>query len=148
MFFLLGDKSKYLKKAELVNQQVENWQIEKENLEKQSKIRHEYQVLTESTPSKLSMSKKALIFLFINCTMIEIFTGWVTIRNFDLAFAMGIMPDYTPLVALIGAIVGEVIGLASYYVKSTKENTRGGITFESAAAQNFGIGGGGNPPVG
>ena len=148
MFFLRGDRSIYLEKAKRVEQEEQNWEIERESLKKQAKIRHEYQTLTESTPSKLSTSKKALIFLFINCSLIEIFTGWVTVRNFDLAFAMGIMPDFTPLVALIGAIVGEVVGLAAYFVKSTKENTKGGITFESAAAQNFGIGGCGNPPVG
>ena len=78
------------------------------------------------------MSKKALIFLFINCTLVEIFTGWVTVKSFALAFAMGIMPDFSPLLAIIGAVVGEVIGLMTYYAKSTKENTVGGIVYENS----------------
>ena len=141
--FLLGSKHKYLTKSQRIATQERNWEIEKNNLERQNKIYKEYDELTKSNSRKLSASKKALIFLFINCSLIEIFTAWVTVQNIKLAFTMGTQPDFTPLVALIGAVVGEVIGLASYYIKSTKENTEGGIIYESAAAQNFE-----NPPVG
>ena len=137
MLFLQGSKNKYLKKAARITKEEENWQIEKENLEKRNKIYEEYEKLTIMNTNKLSMSKKALIFLFISCSCIEIFTIWVTIKSISLAFAMGIMPDFTPLVSLIGTVVGEVIALAAYYIKSTKENTSGGITYESAAAHNF-----------
>ena len=137
MLFLQGSKNKYLKKAARITKEEENWQIEKENLEKRNKIYEEYEKLTTMNTNKLSMSKKALIFLFISCSCIEIFTIWVTIKSISLAFAMGIMPDFTPLVSLIGTVVGEVIALAAYYIKSTKENTSGGITYESAAAHNF-----------
>lgn len=78
-----------------------------------------------------------LIFLFLNCTIIEIFTGFITIKDIQLAYTSGISPDFTPLVALIGAVIGEVIGLAAYYVKSTKENTIGGITYAAAMQNNF-----------
>ena len=44
-------------------------------------------------------------------------------------------PDFTPLVALIGAVVSEVVGYAVYALKSAKENTVGGITYESAMRQ-------------
>ena len=84
------------------------------------------------------MSKKALIFLFVNCSLLEIFTGYVTVRSLNLAATLGTPPDFTPLVTIIGAIVGEVVGLACYYAKATKENTIGGITYDSAAASNFG----------
>ena len=137
MLFLQGSKNKYIKKAARITKEEENWQIEKENLEKRNKIYEEYEKLTTMSTNKLSMSKKALIFLFISCSCIEIFTIWVTIKSISLAFAMGIMPDFTPLVSLIGTVVGEVIALAAYYIKSTKENTSGGITYESAAAHNF-----------
>lgn len=40
--------------------------------------------------------------------------------------------DFSPLTALIGAIVTEVIGYAVYSIKSMKENTKGGITYETA----------------
>ena len=137
MLFLRKEKYEYLDKAKQVAKDEEKWEIEKENLKRQRKIREEYNELTKSTTNSLTMSKKALIFLFISCNFIEIFTAWVTIQSLHLALVMGIMPDFTPLVTLIGTVVGEVIALAAYYAKSTKENTTGGITYEAAAANNF-----------
>ena len=132
MLLLNGSKEKYEKRQKEINEKVENWEIERENIKKCNNIRDEYNQLTKSKTDKLSMSKKALIFLFINCTLVEIFTGWVTVKSFALAFAMGIMPDFSPLLAIIGAVVGEVIGLMTYYAKSTKENTVGGIVYENS----------------
>lgn len=137
MLNLSQPKYKYLDESKKITQEEEKWEIEKENLKRRNKIREEYDDLVKSTPNKLSMSKKALIFLFISCTFIEIFTAWVTLKSISLAFAMGIMPDFTPLVTLIGAVVGEVVALGAYYAKSAKENTTGGITYESAAAHDF-----------
>lgn len=132
MLLLNGSKEKYEKRQKEINEKVENWEIERENIKKCNNIRDEYNQLTKSKTDKLSMSKKALIFLFINCTLVEIFTGWVTVKSFALAFAMGIMPDFSPLLAIIGAVVGEVVGLMTYYAKSTKENTVGGIVYENS----------------
>lgn len=132
MLLLNGSKEKYEKRQKEINEKVENWEIERENIKKCNNIRDEYIQLTKSKTDKLSMSKKALIFLFINCTLVELFTGWVTIKSFALAFAMGIMPDFSPLLAIIGAVVGEVVGLMTYYAKSTKENTVGGIVYENS----------------
>ena len=84
---------------------------------------------------KISTTKKFMLFLFINCTLIELFTGWVTVQNLILAREMGIMLDFTPLVTLIGAIVGEVFSFAVYAAKSAKENTKGGIIYEKAINQ-------------
>ena len=47
------------------------------------------------------------------------------------------MPDFTPLVAMIGGVLGATIDVAAYFAKSARENTKGGITFEAAAANNF-----------
>lgn len=132
MLLLNGSKEKYEKRQKEINEKAENWEIERENIKKCNDIRDEYNQLTKSKTDKLSMSKKALIFLFINCTLVEIFTGWVTVKSFALAFAMGIMPDFSPLLAIIGAVVGEVVGLMTYYAKSTKENTVGGIVYENS----------------
>ena len=132
MLLLNGSKEKYEKRQKEINEKAENWEIERENIKKCNNIRDEYNQLTKSKTDKLSMSKKALIFLFINCTLVEIFTGWVTVKSFALAFAMGIMPDFSPLLAIIGAVVGEVVGLMTYYAKSTKENTVGGIVYENS----------------
>lgn len=81
---------------------------------------------------KMPMSKWLIIFLFINCTIIELFTMYVTLKSFSLALIIGGMVDFTPLVTLIGAVVGEVIGFAVYALKSTKENTQGGIIYDQA----------------
>lgn len=86
---------------------------------------------------KIPTSKRLILFLFLNCTLIELFTAWVTIKSLYLAETFLIVPDFTPLVSLIGAVLGEVIGYAVYAIKSAKENSQGGIVFESAAVKNF-----------
>lgn len=81
---------------------------------------------------KSSTSKLLIFFLFLNCTIVEAFTGWVTIKSFHLAETMGIPIDFSPLLALIGAVVGEVFGFAIYSLKSAKENSANGIVYEMA----------------
>lgn len=81
---------------------------------------------------KFSTTKILIAFLFINCTLLEIFTGWVTVENLILARDFGTAIDFTPLVTLIGIVLGEVFGFAVYAAKSVKENSKGGITYESA----------------
>ena len=80
---------------------------------------------------KIPTTKKLMCFLFINCSLIELFTGWVTIQNIALARDMGLPLDFTPLVTLIGTVVGEVLSFAVYAAKSIKENTKGGIIYDS-----------------
>lgn len=85
---------------------------------------------------KIPTTKKLMFFLFTNCTLIELFTGWVTVQNIQLARDYGTILDFTPLVTLIGAIVGEVFSFAVYAVKSAKENSKGGIVYDSALNNN------------
>ena len=85
---------------------------------------------------KIPTTKKLMFFLFVNCTLIELFTGWVTIQNLMLVREVGAMLDFTPLVTLIGAVVGEVLSFAVYAAKSAKENTQGGIVYETALNAN------------
>ena len=73
-----------------------------------------------------------IAFLFISCSAIEIFTGVVTIKSFTLAEQLGYAPDFTPLITLIGAVVSEVVGFAIYAIKALKENTKGGIVYDTA----------------
>ena len=80
---------------------------------------------------KMSTSKLLILFLFINCTLIEIFTGWSTVAMLSIAATTGIL-DFSPLVTLIGAVVGEVIGYGIYSAKAAKENTAGGLTYDLA----------------
>lgn len=80
---------------------------------------------------KVSTSKLLILFLFVNCTIIEIFTGWSTVAMLSIAATTGIL-DFSPLVTLIGAVVGEVIGYGIYSAKAAKENSAGGITYDLA----------------
>ena len=59
------------------------------------------------------------------------------IKMLSLAFVAGTMIDFTPLVALIGAVVGEVFSYAIYSLKSAKENTAGGIIYDTAMRDNL-----------
>lgn len=108
------------------------WQKEKPLREREYKLKEDQRQFKETHRPKISTSKLLIIFLFINCTIIEIFTGYVTLKSLDLATMTFMMPDFTPLVTLIGAVVSEVIGFAIYAIKSAKENTSGGIVYETA----------------
>ena len=77
-------------------------------------------------------SKLLLVLLFINFSLLEIFIGYVTIQSFALAFAVGMMPDFTPLVTLIGLVAGETISYGAYCAKSKAENIEGGIIHDTA----------------
>lgn len=110
------------------------WQAEKPYIERQNAIDAERkEMITERHKIKFpSWSKLLLIFLFLNFTILEIFIGWVTIHSFALAFAIGMMPDFTPLITLIGTVVGETVSYGIYSAKSKAENTEGGIVYETA----------------
>ena len=115
--------------------QEKQWEKEKSLQERKYKIKKEKRELKSLYGFKLPTSKLLILFLFINCTLIELFTGWVTIKSIDLATLTMVGPDFTPLVTLIGAVVSEVIGFAIYAIKSAKENTEGGIIYESTMAK-------------
>ena len=115
--------------------QEKQWEKEKSLQERKYKIKKEKRELKSLYAFKLPTSKLLILFLFINCTLIELFTGWVTIKSIDLATLTMVGPDFTPLVTLIGAIVSEVIGFAIYAIKSAKENTEGGIIYETTMAK-------------
>lgn len=112
------------------------WEVEKGYLERAYRLKTEKKAMKRKLLGKIPTSKLLISFLFANCTIIEIFTGWTTIKSFELAHELMISPDLTPLVALIGAVVGEVIGYAVYSVKATKENTVGGIVYDQAMHSN------------
>ena len=91
--------------------------------------------LKASRRKRLSTSKIVLWFMLILLLAIVIFTGYITISMLGLAAVIGVM-DFTPLVALISAMVGQVIITLGYFVKSTKENTEHGLTYELAIRQS------------
>ena len=111
------------------------WQREKEVLERKYKLKQEKKEFKKRFLPKISTSKLLIFFLFLNCTIIELFTGFVTLKSLDLTTLTMANPDFTPLITLIGAVVSEVVGYAVYALKSAKENTAGGITYETAMRQ-------------
>ena len=123
-----------LSRREIVaNIKYKRWQREKEILSLEQEIKDErYQIKHKFKKEIPTFAKLFLIFLFINFTAIELFTGWVTIKSFSLAYATGMMPDFTPLVTLIGAVIGQTLTYGFYSSKSKAENTEGGIIYESA----------------
>lgn len=115
--------------------QKEAWEQEKKAIKIQQQIAKEKRKLLNPF-AKISFSKWLIFFLFLNCTALEIFTAWVTIQTISLAFATGAIIDFSPLVTLIGLVIGEVIGYAIYSLKSMKENTKGGIVYDSNTHNN------------
>ena len=109
------------------------WEIQKDIKTRENKIEAEKQELqVERKKIKLpSWSKLLLMFLFINFTILEIFIGWVTAMSFILANNLGMSPDFSPLITLIGAVIGETISYGIYCAKSKAENTKNGIVYQS-----------------
>lgn len=70
-----------------------------------------------------------ITYLFLNCTLIEIFTMIILLWSLSISAATGLSADMTPLTALISTVVGEVIAFGIYAYKSAKENTKGGTTY-------------------
>lgn len=110
------------------------WENEKELLEMDQKINRERRKL-KNPLFNLTTTKLIMLFLFINCTIVEIFTGWVTVKCIALAVITEMGVDLTPLITLIGAVVTEVMSFCVYAVKSARENQAGGIVYETAIRQ-------------
>lgn len=106
------------------------WNAEKVILERKQKLREEKREMRKL--KKMSTTKFLIGFLFINCTLVELFTGWATAQSLKISYTTGNPMDFSPLVTLIGAVVTEVMGFAVYAVKATKENTANGITYMMA----------------
>lgn len=113
-----------------LEEEEKQWAQEKKLLDRVHILKSEREQYKEKK-KKISTSKLLILFLFINCSLVELFTGWATIKMLDVAFSTGLI-DFTPLVALIGAVVGEVLGYAIYSLKAAKENTLNGITYMTA----------------
>ena len=126
-------KAKYLKELEKdVTLQESIWEEERPLIERQNKIKEEQKTLVQKVKKKTPWSKRLLVFLFINFTILEGFIAWVTIKSFSLAFMYGLTPDFTPLITLIGAVMGETLSYGIYIAKSKAENTQNGIVYELA----------------
>lgn len=139
MFFdilklLFGRKS--LKQKDIISQaKLNNWQIEKRILQREEIIAKEKEGL-KKRKKELSFSKKMHTILLINSFILELIVIFVTYQSFKLAFITGGTPDFTPLVTLIGIILGQTVEYGIYSNKSKAENTQGGITYELAMKED------------
>lgn len=70
----------------------------------------------------LTFSKAAVIFVFLNCLLVELYSMVITIAFHDLVF----------LSAIIVAVIGQFVVLLGYFKKAKQENMIGGITYEKA----------------
>lgn len=120
-----------IKKQKKIKQKASLWNKEKEYLNIQQDIEHEKEQIKnkyKEQKRKLSMTKFLMYFLFISCSVVQLFTIYITIKIINIGFEI----DLTPLTMLITAVVAQVIGFAIYALKSTKENTKGGIIYQTA----------------
>ena len=72
-----------------------------------------------------STSKIVLIVAAILCVEILFFCQWMIVKT----------GDTNALYAMVGVITALASIVIGYFVKSTKQNTVGGITYETAMAQ-------------
>lgn len=105
-------------------------------LPKEKKIQQIKEQLAQAVPKKerkITTSKLLLWSLFFVLLGIILFTGYITISMMNIVLLSGgtLMWDFTPVVALITAIAGEVILILGYFIKSTKENSKGGIVYQN-----------------
>lgn len=109
-----------------LEKKLQQWEKKREYIIAKEKIKAEKQEIKNKY--KPSTSKFLMAFLFINCSIIEIYTMFVII----LSMRMGFEADFGPLQMLITAVVAQVIGYAIYSLKASKENSAGGIVYETA----------------
>lgn len=123
---------KIQQKIQKINQQLEQFSLKEQYYTKKKQLQ---KLKKETSRFKISTSKLLMGFLFLNYTALEVFTGYVTVENIKLARELMITPDYSPLIALISAVIGEVTCFFIYSSKAAKENCKGGIVYEQAMAQ-------------
>ena len=108
---------KYLK----AKREAKLWEKEKVSCETLEKIREEKYNIKKNR-IKLSTTKRIVAFLIINFTIVEAYSLWVMVK----------LQDLSALSVLVTSVIGEVIAFAIYALKATKENTKGGITYDLA----------------
>ena len=91
---------------------------------------------SEKKPTRKRMTASKLIalgvlFVDASCTYIVLYLCWLSIK---LQFSGG-LPYLTTLIGALQAATGYVLG--HYFKKSTAENTKGGITYDTAVSNDL-----------
>ncbi len=121
-------------RQKILQKRIKDWETEKVLLMAEQDLKEDIQnTKNRKKPPKqqrkaLTTSKFLMLFLFISCSAIEVFTMYAILKGMNMGFGI----DFTPLTMLITSIVAEVIGFSVYSLKSMKENTKGGIVYETA----------------
>lgn len=97
------------------------WEREREVIQMRNDLKNERNQFKKPL-FKPTTTKLIVAFIFINCTVVEIYSMWVMYK----------LADISALYSLISAVVGEAFTFAIYAAKSTKENTVGGIIYDKA----------------
>lgn len=116
-----------------LEKQLKYWQLEKQLiLQKQDLLKDKKEVKNRDKEQrkKLTTTKFLMLFLFLSCSAIEFFTIFLTFKSINMGYI-----DFSALQTLIAAVVSQVVGFAVYSLKSTKENTKGGIVYQTAIIQ-------------
>lgn len=114
-------------KSEQIERLERQIRLERTN-EKYIKVRRlkaELNQLQEKKKIKLklpSTGKLIAFFLFVNFTIVEIYSMWAMYKLMDLS----------SLSTLITCVIGEVLTYFIYSLKSAKENMVGGIVYDMA----------------
>lgn len=99
-----------VKKAKLHAQRVKEKQ-------KINEIKHQ-----NDKPVNLTFNKKIFLLISLNMIIVELYS----------MFVMVFLRDLSALYSLIGAVIGFSLNFVAYSHKATKENTVGGIIYETA----------------
>ncbi len=77
---------------------------------------------------KIPTSKIVLGFSMIDFYVIQTFCMWYMVKYPEYS-------DFSSLIGIAAAILGQLGAIISYYRKSTAENTSGGIVYDSVLQQ-------------
>ena len=89
------------------------------------KQKQEIKEVKHSNDKPLSFSKMAVIFIFANCCVIELYSMVV----------MAVFHDLSSLGSLVMAVVGQCASLLGYFIKASRDNTESGIVYETTMLQ-------------
>lgn len=104
--------------SKLAKIQRKNESIERRRKLREERMKHWPKFILPST------SKIVLIVAALLCVEILIFCQWMIVKT----------GDTNSLYAMVGVIMSLASIVLGYFVKSTKENTKNGITYETTMA--------------
>ena len=116
---------RYMSEREF-NERLREIQKENESLRRINKLEEERSRLRKPKKKKITMSKLALLIMFVIVFEIVIFTQWLMYKTQDLS----------ALYVLIGIPATMIVPLWKYYAKTQVENAKGGIIFQTAMKDN------------